>query len=269
MALVPVSRPAFPQQPQPTPGVDSGRPGHDWLAPTLSVVIPGTGQLLQRQDRGALYLLVEALVLQRFVSHWTEARADEAHYRDLAFSVARAPFGPIVRDTVFEYFEQMSAFIESGPFDTDDGAPLVPPLDESTYNGSVWALARATYFPNGVTPGDTTSLEYRAAINFYRRRAVGPNFQWSWQDAGLEQDVFRQTIRDGDETFRRAQRQLGLLLANHLLSAVDAFMTRRMAGPSAPGSLGHRVWLDHQAGQTSVHFLIGVGFSSGRAGAGR
>ncbi|OLC47880.1 MAG: hypothetical protein AUH68_00395 [Gemmatimonadetes bacterium 13_1_40CM_4_69_5] len=59
---------------------------------------------------------------------------------------------------------------------------------------------------------------------------MGPGFQWSWRDAPLARDEFRATIRNSDDVFRRAQNQLGLLLANHLVSAVDALASSRLSG---------------------------------------
>jgi len=217
---------------------DSTHPAPSWMAPIASALVPGTGQLLRGEDRGAIYFITEAFLLQRFVSFWTDARREERRYREIALKIARAPFDPNARDTVFEYFEQMGKFKESGPFDTDPGPALIPPTDEATYNGAIWALARRTYFTGTASPPDT-SLTYQSALAFYRKRAIGPNYQWSWQSAGLEQDLFRQTIQQGDETFRRATQQLGLLLANHFLSAVDAFVTQRLSRS------GRRVELDH------------------------
>ncbi len=193
-------------------------------------MIPGIGQFLHRQNRGAVYVAFEGLFLIRFLAFHAEGRRESRQYRDLAFTVARAAYVPMSRDTVFEYFEQLAKFLESGPFDTDPGPALVPPMDEDSYNGSVWALARRTFLPDPDSIADVDSEEYQRALEFYRQRAVGPNFLWSWRNAGLEQDLYRQSIRRSDEGFRRATRQLGLLLANHVISAVDALITGRLRG---------------------------------------
>ena len=218
---------------QPVPVADAPARGSGvpvWLPPVASLVVPGSGQILQGQSRGAIYLAVEGLLLVRFFSFQADGRRESDRYRDLAFRVARAPFGPSVRDTVFEYFEQMGRYVESGPFDTDPGPGLVPPVDERTYNGDIWTLARNTFFTNPDSIPDVESEEYQRALQFYRSRAIGPEFLWSWRNAGLEQDLYRQSIRKSDEGFRRATQQLGLLLANHLISAVDGFVTGRLGG---------------------------------------
>lgn len=205
-----------------------------WVRPLASAILPGTGQLLAGQERGAVYLVLDAALLVRFAGFQTEARREGNRYRDLAFVVARGAYAPQLRDTTFEYFEQMGRYVESGPFDTDPGPTLSPPTDESSYNGRIWRLARETYFTDPDQSPDPASEEYQRALAFYQSRAIGPNFQWSWRNAGLEQDLFRQTIRNSDEAFRAATRQLGLLLANHVLSAVDAFVSHRLTTGDRP-----------------------------------
>lgn len=207
---------------------DSGRAR--WLRPVASLVIPGTGQLLGRSERGMLYLVSETVLLTSAISLQHDGQGQARKYRDLAFEVARRPFAPQRRDTVFDYFEAMGKYLESGPFDTDPGPNLVPPTDPRTFNGHIWRLARETFFPHPDSMPDPDSPAYRRALDFYRRRAVGPNFQWSWRGAGLYQDLFRQSIRASDDALRRARQQMGLILANHLLSAIDALISARRAG---------------------------------------
>jgi hypothetical protein len=161
------------------------------------------------------------------VSH--EAHLDGDRFRALAYDVARRAFTPARRDTVFEYYEQMERFTESGRYDADAGPAFLPEPDARTYNGSVWLLARRTFWADPDVPPDPMSLQYLNAVKFYQARAVGPAFIWSWRDHSLEHGVFRETIRKSDDGFRRAQNQLGVLLANHVVSAVDALISSRLA----------------------------------------
>src|SRR5918996_4259243 len=200
-----------------------------WVRPVASLVAPGTGQLLAGQDRGAAYIAAEVWVIFRFVHFERDGRRGADEFRRLAFEVARSGFTGVRRDTVFEYYEQMQRFRDSGEFDRDPGPAFAPEPDASTYNGSVWLLARRTFWPDPTVPPDPTSLEYQRALEFYRARAVSPGFRWSWRNAVLEHQVFRETIRRSDRALRRAQVQLGLLLANHLLSTVDAVISSRLA----------------------------------------
>ncbi len=225
-----------------------------WLAPAASAVIPGTGQLLNNQDRGLVYLAAEVLLLNRYFSSRSTGNRERDRFRELAFTIARAPFAPTVRDTVFEYFEQVGMFVESGPFDADPGPGFSPPLDETTFNGQVWALARKTFFPDPDNPPDQESEEFLRALEFYRDRAVGPNFLWSWQDADSDRDLFRRSIRESDAAFRRATQQIGLVLVNHLLSTVDAFVSQRLSRRNRQADLTSWIW------PSSVH---GQGLSGG------
>ncbi len=157
-------------------------------------------------------------------------------YQNLAFDVARRAFGPTRRDTIFEYYEQMERFAESGRYDADPGPAFVPDSDPQTYNGAVWLLARRTFWQDPNVPPDPTSPRYWKALQFYQTRAVGPNFEWSWRDHSLEHEVFRDFIKRSDNGFRRAQTQIGLLLANHVLSAVDALISARLSAAAGRGA---------------------------------
>ena len=199
------------------------------LRPLASLLLPGAGQLMGGQDRGAVYLATEIYLVSRFIQLDREASRDARQFHALAFDIARRSFNPATRDTVFEYYEQMERFAESGRYNTDPGTGFAPENDTRTYNGSVWLLARRTFWPDPDVPPDPTSLEYWHAVDFYQARAIGPGYQWSWRDHSLEHEVFKETIRRSDDGFRRAQNQVGLLLANHVVSAVDALISTRLA----------------------------------------
>jgi hypothetical protein len=211
-------------------------PATVFVRPLVSLLLPGGGQLLAHQDRGAVYIAAEVYLVSRFMQLDREAVREAHRFQNLAFNVARQPYGPMRRDTIFEYYEQMERFTESGAYDRDPGPAFVPESDATTYNGSMWLLARRTFWENPDSAPDPTSLQYWRAVQFYQARAVGPNFQWSWRNHSLEHEVFRDYIKRSDTAFRRAQNQVGLLLANHVLSAVDALISARMstaAGRSA------------------------------------
>ncbi len=229
-------------------------PASLFVRPLASLLLPGTGQLLAHQDRGAVYLAAEVYLVSRFLQLDHEAVAEAQRFQNLAFDVARRSFGPIRRDTIFEYYEQMERFAESGTYDKDSGPALVPESDPNTYNGSMWLLARQTYWEDPNVPPDPMSPQYWNALQFYQARAVGPNFLWSWRDHSLEHEVFRDYIKRSDNAFRRAQNQIGLLLANHVLSAVDALISARLS--VAAGRTAQMRTSVGLGGQTQVQFSI-------------
>lgn len=203
-------------------------PPRPWVPPLASLVVPGAGQLLLGQERGMVYLAIEAFTLGAYIRQTSLAQQEGDLFRDIAFEVARRDFGPSVRDTAFEYFETMAHYDESGAYDLDPGPALVPETDLGTYNGAQWLLARRTFWPDPDVPPDPASPEHIRAVQFYQARAVGPNFQWSWRDAPLEQATFRQSFERSDDAYRGARNYLGLLLANHAVSFADALVSSRL-----------------------------------------
>jgi len=229
-------------------------PASVFVRPLASLLLPGSGQLLAHQDRGAVYLAAEVYLVSRFLQLDHEAMAEARRFQNLAFDVARRTYGPVRRDTIFEYYEQMERFAESGAYDADPGAAFMPETDPNTYNGSMWLLARRTYWENPNVPPDPTSPQYWKALQFYQARAVGPNFLWSWRDHSLEHEVFKEYIKRSDNAFRRAQNQIGLLLANHVLSAVDALVSARLS--AAAGRAAEMRTSVGLGGRSEVRFSI-------------
>jgi hypothetical protein len=218
-----------------------------WVRPLASLLVPGTGQALSGQDRAAVYGAVELYVLSRYIQLQHDANVNADLYHQLAFAVAQRGFASVRQDTIFEYYETMENFTSSGHFNLGPGPGLVPETDPTTFNGSVWLLARRTYWADPNVPPPTTSLAYTNALDFYRRHAVGPAYQWSWKNAGLQQQAFRDLIRSSDNGYRNAQGQLGLLLANHVVSALDALISNRLTAAA------HRT--------ASLHTYLGPDFS--------
>jgi hypothetical protein len=199
-------------------------------APVASLILPGTGQALLHQDRFVAYLALEAWGLLEFANQRQEARRQQEDYRALAREVARSLFGGARPVGAWAYYESMEHYLESGVFDRLPGGDVDPETDESTYNGAMWLLARTTYWVDPTTPPSTASSEYRLAMNFYLDRAVRAEYRWSWRNAQLQQDLYVRAIRRANRSFKGARAALGALLANHLLSSVDAFVTLRIEG---------------------------------------
>ncbi|HXJ31846.1 MAG TPA: hypothetical protein VNG35_14460 [Gemmatimonadales bacterium] len=200
-----------------------------WLPPLASLVAPGAGQLITGRDRGLVYIAAEVYLLSRYLELQHDGHHGSERYRELAFTVAQRGFATMRRDTVFEYYETLERFTSSGVFDRNPSGVFTPENDPNTYNGTVWLLAQRTFFPDPANPPAPGTQPYIDAINFYRAHAIGPNFQWSWATAPLELEEYRATIRGSDNAFRNAQNQLGLLLANHLASAIDALISSRLS----------------------------------------
>lgn len=193
-----------------------------------SLILPGAGQALLRQERFVPYAAAEAFFVMRYAQHFRDARRERDRYRALAASVARAPFGTARGHGSFDYYESMEHFVESGAFDAVVGGDLDPEPDTTTFNGRMWLLARKTFWRDVAVAPPRDSREWRLAENFYLNRAVRGELRWSWRDAQLEYDEFRRTIRRSNDAYRDALADLSVIIANHVLSSVDAFVSVRL-----------------------------------------
>ena len=199
-----------------------------WWAPVASAVVPGSGQLVLGQQRSVAYLVAEVYLVVQALSARRDWDAARDEYRSIAADVARRPFGGDLPIGSWEYYEAMEATLESGVFDLVPGGAVDPETDESTYNGATWRLARRTHWPDPNTPPPTSSAEYQRALAFYEDRAIRDEFRWSWRDAQLQLDVYRQTISSANRSYQRSVNMVGLLGMNHLASLIDAYITVRI-----------------------------------------
>jgi hypothetical protein len=196
--------------------------------PLASLIVPGLGQAVLGRERSIAYLAVETFTALQYIKDVREFRRERRQYRSLARDVARAPFGGARVDGDWDYYEAMLKFRESGEF-SESLSSLVPEDDPSTYNGSRWLLARQTFWRDPATAPPIGSAEYQQALDFYLLKAVRSDFRWSWRNATLQHDLFRRSIDRSNDSAKRARSAATVLLANHLLSAIDAFAIVRLS----------------------------------------
>lgn len=210
-------------------------PGKAFL---FSAVLPGTGQWFLGQDRWPAYLAVELWAWLQFFDWRREGQNLQDDYKDLAWYVARRVSTGPRSDAGWEYYEALTKFNTSGAFDSDPLNPGVQPeTDPRTYNGSIWALAQGIYFPEDPeNPVEEGSDPYERASEYYFSRAYGPELAWNWGVNVLHREEYVGLIRDSDEALRHSTSMIGVIIANHLLSAVDALVSGRLgiAGKTEP-----------------------------------
>lgn len=219
-------------------------------AAARSLVLPGWGQLELDQRRGWAYALAEVTLWVVWADRRAAGRDVRDQYRDFAWETGRIRAGARV-DGPFAYYETLTKWVRSGAYDADPGLDGVQPEeDPSTFNGSIWARARGLFLPSG-TPPDPNDPGYGQALDYYRSRAYGSEFLWDWSGRDEDQQALGSLIARSDERFRQATAALGAVLANHMLSGVDAFVsarlratsTIRLAPPSEPSGRGWSLWL--------------------------
>ena len=209
-----------------------------WWVPLTSALVPGLGQRLLHQDRFIAYMAAE---LYGFVNQLNSQRMYERErdaYRTLARDVARAfvPGNQAYGD--WDYYEAMEKRVMSGVFDRTPGTgTLSPEVDTATFNGFTWLKARElSNWPDVNVEPSHTSAAYQNAINYYNAHAVRPEYQWNWQNAQLEWDIYRRTIQRANDAHRDRERFLAVIAVNHVLSMVDAFAAVRLRGGA--GAMG-------------------------------
>ncbi len=207
------------------------RPPHPATATAFSALLPGAGQHLLGQRRAWAYLTLEAVGWALYIDRHSAGGDLRNEYRDFAWDRARTQNAVRV-DGSFGYYETLSKWERSGQFDVDAQAPGVQPeSDVTAFNGRVWALATQLFFSGAaIVPVDDP--RYQRALEFYRDRAFSSDFLWDWTGTGSAKEDFGALIRRSDERFRQAKNVVGALIANHVLSAVDAYFSSR--GVRAP-----------------------------------
>jgi hypothetical protein len=191
----------------------------------LSALLPGAGQYRLGKKRAWAYMAVESAAWVVYAERRVAAGRARDRYRDFAWTRARLQTGTR-NDGDFAYYETLSKWPRSGAFDGDPlTVGLQPETDPAAYNGSIWSRAERIFRPApGAMPGDP---QLEGALAYYRERAYGDEFLWDWTGAAPDQAAYGGLIKESDARFRRATNALGVLLANHLVSAVDAFLDAR------------------------------------------
>jgi hypothetical protein len=208
---------------------------HPAVVTIASAILPGAGQAIMKQKRSALYFALEGAGLAYYFSRHNRGVSERSLYREISRDVARAPFSSGGPDGGWDYYERMEKYVESGEFDRVAGGDIDPESNEETFNGAMWLLARQTFWRDPGSPPSAESAEYRAALEFYVSRAVKPEYRWSWSGDPQAFQRFRSAIASSNSAFRDAEQVMSLVLANHFLSAVDAYTSVRLRVRRTPG----------------------------------
>ena len=204
--------------------------GGSLAAPALSLLLPGAGQHVLGQTRKWAYVALEVGAWVFYAERRRAGGDYRDRYRDFAWMQARVQSAPRV-DGDFEYYETLSHWARSGAYDRNaTAAGVQPELDSGTFNGSIWSLAAAIYLSGDVGAPETNPA-YPSALAYYASRAYGPEMLWDWSGAPGAQQQFSGLVDASDQRFRHATTLLGVVIANHLLSGVDAYVSSR-AGTS-------------------------------------
>ncbi len=192
-----------------------------------SLVVPGLSQYRLGTRRWIAYAGLEAVSALLYFRFRADARRSRAAYRDFAWERARLGMSPGPRrDGDFFYYEVLSKWDASGAWDSDSSLQgLQPETDPSTYNGSVWALAVEIFSLDPSVP--ERSPGYVRALDYYRTRGYGAPFLWAWMGKGAR-TRYGELISESDHRSRSIRRALWVLVANHMVSAIDGLIMVRL-----------------------------------------
>jgi hypothetical protein len=197
--------------------------------PFVSLALPGMGQHMLGQQRKWIYGAIEVIGWVAFLERRGKGAEYRDQYRDFAWTQGRLQSGPRI-DGDFDYYETLSKWNSSGDFDADSGLPGVQPeMDAATFNGSIWSLASQIFIAGG-GPVTETDPAFQGALGYYMERAYGAAFLWDWSTVPGGREELGGLIETSDDRFRQATTALGVVIANHLVSAVDAYLSGRGTG---------------------------------------
>ena len=199
----------------------------------MSLALPGWGQHEQGKNRKWFFAVLEVAAWAFFWEREAAGARLRDRYRDFAWAEAR--FHSVARaDADFDYYETLTKWTRSGAFDANPARSGVQPeTDGTSFNGSIWELAVNMFLASGGSgEGDPDHVR---ALEFYKERAYGPGFLWDWSGLPDGQQRLAGLISESDDRFRQATTMIGVVIANHVISAVDAFLVAR--GASSLGLL--------------------------------
>lgn len=240
---------------------DSARSIGAARAALMSALVPGAGQHALGVGRWVVYVALEAWGWVSYANRERDGRSLERQYKDLAWQVARRVSTGPRHDGSFAYYESMEHFQASGAYDQDPGRDSIQPeTDATTYNGQVWQLSQELYMPPSTTPYGTDSPQYQAALAYYESHAVSAEFAWSWGDNLLEQQLYSSTIHQSDQAYRAAKTMAGIIIANHVVSAIDAFVLARLR--NGAGGIQVQSGMEQVGGDTRWAIVVRVPLGS-------
>jgi hypothetical protein len=201
-------------------------------SPVASLVVPGTGQLAMWQPHGVAYLAAEVYEWLQYAESRRDRNRSRDEFREIAL-VARRPFGGAANGP-WSYYERVEERVASGMYNATPGQPLTPETDTSTFNGKLWEKAQNLFFIPGAPEPARTDPRFQSALAFYDSAAVKDGFLWSWRDDQLTWDVYKSAVARKNQATRNMRMAGGIIMANHLLSAIDALATVRLRSSVGP-----------------------------------
>jgi len=208
----------------------------------LGLLVPGLPQFFDGKIRSYGYFAVEGVGVVGLILLTAEGGSNEKRYINLA-RVARGNFvypgfrnnpeegtDPILPG-MGEYYEDLLKWPSSGDFDNDPSrSGIQPETDPRTYNGHQWEIAQINNYSaaNGGIPVPASPAEEQAALESYKRQVYPSQYNWDWTGLDQENDEYHRLFDKSENAYRSRVKFTAILLANHLVSALDVLVAERI-----------------------------------------
>jgi hypothetical protein len=228
----------------------------------FSALLPGSGQLYQGQNRGYLYIAAEVASIAGWVVFRNRGRDGKEEYIEFAWINSRENVSSRNIRGDDDYYEHIARYVMSGEFDTDrnynlnDLFTIDPWTEDGSWNGEQWRIATINHFEPDSMGAYTigTRADSLAALQFYAGRAVQEDFYWDWTKDNTVpnyralQNQYLDLRDESNQAFQNATLSLVFLMANHVASVVDAFISAKIELPGGDGDNRTRLDMKFKGG---------------------
>ncbi|MEA1996286.1 MAG: hypothetical protein U9N45_01540 [Gemmatimonadota bacterium] len=216
------------------------------LKPALKVIlgflVPGLTQYLDGHWRSYGYFAIEGASIAGLVYVNSKGSSNKDRYINMA-RAARDNFAyPGLRNNpdevpdpslpgYGEYYEDLLKWPSSGDFDNDPSvAGVQPETDQTTYNGHQWKIAQINNYTHssGGMPTPANEVEVERAIQSYQQAVYPLEYNWDWTGMDRDNEEYHRLFDKSEDGFRRRSTFATILIANHLVSGMDALVMSKI-----------------------------------------
>lgn len=208
----------------------------------LGVLVPGLPQYLRGQRRAYAFFAAEAAGISGIVYYNVQAHNRRNNYYLMArkarnnFVLGGLRNNPTeVPDVLLggygEYYEDLTKWASSGDFDKDPSlVGIQPETDRRTYNGHQWHIAKINNYSgsHGGLPVAMSAEEEARALEAYLRAVYPLEYNWDWTGLDAKFTEYDRVFDSAEVSYRRRNSFTIVLIANHILSAVDMLIMEKI-----------------------------------------
>ncbi|MCE5270173.1 hypothetical protein LLH00_02700 [bacterium] len=208
----------------------------------LAALVPGLPQLMEGKRRGWAYFAAEGGSIAGMVFFNAQAHDRQDRFRAIARDARRNFVLSGLRNNpeevtdplaggFGEYYEDLTKWASSGDYDNDPSLDGVQPeTDTRTYNGHQWEIAKINNYTgtSGGIPVAKSAEEESRALAAYKEAVYPLQYNWDWTGIEDSEALYHDVFNSNDKSYRRRNRFTTVLLANHIVSAIDMLVLEKL-----------------------------------------